>query len=294
MLTVTYLVTVYNKERYIPAVISSLKATQGKFKKEFIFINDGSIDNSLSKIQSATSNLGRVTIINQANQGPSISTNVGIKRAKGDYIHFVDGDDIISSDSTSKLLDATIAFDCDFAFSIHGTYNSSTMEQNNVESYPDVLFIEDPIKELARGKISQIRSCSGALIKTKTLMQVEGCDEEVFIQDFSLALRCARLSKFIRINQSLYYCPEIYDQNNLSFDKNFEKQQSLLAMHNFLKANQDLCQSYLADFYKAFWSIKWKIKKDLPTLLKYIESKIIHKNLTINNLIELYSQDFKN
>jgi glycosyltransferase involved in cell wall biosynthesis len=291
MPAITYLVAVYNKERYLLGVINSLKATQGDFQKEFIFINDGSTDQSLAIIEQATKDLANVKIINGANQGPSISTNIGIKLASGDYIHFVDGDDIISRDSTAKLLCAHEAFDCDFAFSIHATYNVDTMALNQKTLKSDVLFIQDPLKELARGRIAQIRSCAGALVKTKILKQVKGCNEAVFVQDFSLALKCARLTKFARINHSLYYCPAVYDQGNLSFNKEFEKLQSLLAIYYFLKDNQDLSEAYLRDFYKAFWSTKWKIKKDFPTSLKYLASKTIFQTLAINDLIKLYAQE---
>ncbi len=296
MPAITYLVTAYNKERYLLGVINSLKATQGDFQKEFIFINDGSTDQSLAIIEQATKDLANVKIINQANQGPSISANIGVKLASSDYIHFVDGDDVISRDATAKLLCAHEAFNCDFAFSIHATYNVDTMalNQKSLKSKAlksDVLFIQDPLKELARGKIAQIRSCAGALVKTKILKQVKGCNEAVFVQDFSLALKCARLTKFARINHSLYYCPEVYDKGNLSFDKEFEKRQSLLTIYYFLKDNQDLPEAYLRDFYKAFWSIKWKIKKDFPTSLKYLASKTIFQTLAINDLIKLYAQE---
>jgi glycosyltransferase involved in cell wall biosynthesis len=294
MPTVTYLVTVYNKQRYILGVINALKATTGIFQKEFIFINDGSSDDSLDIIKQATQVLTNVKIVNQANRGPSISTNIGIKLAQGDYIHFVDGDDLISIDSTSKLLEAANSLGCDFAFSAHGTYDVDNLAQNNqVQDRLGVLFIQDPLKELARGKIAQIRSCSGALVKTKTLLQANGCNEAVFVQDFSLKLRCAKLTKFARVNKILYYCPRVYDKSNLSFDKGFERRQSLLAIYYFLKESQDLAKSHLQDFYKAFWSIKWKTRKSCLNFARYITSKIIFQDLEINDLTALYAQELK-
>jgi glycosyltransferase involved in cell wall biosynthesis len=290
---VTYLITVYNKERYIANVIDSLKQAAGDFDKEYIFVNDGSTDNSLKIIQSQTSDLANVTIINHSNQGPSVSTNVGISSARGDYVHFVDGDDIIEADSTSALLSAARSFNCDVAFSLGGTYDYKTQLKKRAELNPDVLFVEDPLKELLRGKISSVRKIgsSGSLVTLRLLKEVRGCDESVFMQDFSLSLRCAKSTKFVRVNRSLFYLPKIYDNNNLSFDKRFEYYQSLLTIHNFMRDNEELCENYSMHFYRAFWSIMWKMNKTFPIFTSYIKSKLNSKSQDSQSLIELYKTE---
>jgi glycosyltransferase involved in cell wall biosynthesis len=294
MLKITYLITVYNKSRYIGHVIDSLKRAEGDFNKEYVFINDGSNDNSLNIIYEKTADLENVTIINQSNKGPSVSTNAGIKVASGDYVHFVDGDDIISSNSTSKLLDALISFNCSVAFSLRSTYDHKSLAVKPVSLYPDLFFIEDPIKALLVGKVGNVRGLPGALVRLKLLKKIGGCDEEVFVQDFSLALRCAKLTKFVKINESLYYCPQEYDSGNVSFDKNFERRQSLLTIHNFIRDNQYLCDNYSVDFYKAFWSIVWKMKKNFPTFVQYIKSKIVAPSKSYEYLLDMYKSELIN
>jgi glycosyltransferase involved in cell wall biosynthesis len=290
---VTYLITVYNKQRYIANVINSLKAVTGNFDKEYIFVNDGSTDNSLKIIQSQTADLTNVTIISHSNQGPSVSTNVGINAARGDYVHFVDGDDIIEADSTEALLSAARSFNCDTAFSLGGTYDYKTQLKHRTELNPDVLFIEDPLKELLRGKISSIRKIgsSGSLVALRLLKEVQGCDESVFMQDFSLSLRCAKSTKFVRVNRSLFYLPQIYDNDNLSFDKRFEYYQSLLTIHNFMRDNEELCKNHSMHFYRAFWSIMWKMNKTFSVFTKYIKSKLNLKSHDSQSLIELYKTE---
>ena len=52
MSSVSFIIPVYNKEKYLNAVLNSLFNQIGTFKREFIFINDGSTDKSLEIINS--------------------------------------------------------------------------------------------------------------------------------------------------------------------------------------------------------------------------------------------------
>ena len=51
MSSVTFVITVYNKSLFLKTAIKSIIKQTGSFKKEFIFINDGSTDNSLEEIK---------------------------------------------------------------------------------------------------------------------------------------------------------------------------------------------------------------------------------------------------
>ena len=290
MLTISYIITVFNKSQYLANVLNSLKAVSGNFKKEYVFINDGSNDNSLEIIEKITKNWQNVIIIDQKNQGPSISTNTAITKCSGDYVHFVDGDDIIDENSTSLLLKALMSFDCDVAFSAKGSYDTNTLNKHYVEESSNLLFINNPIKELLKGKISCIRKIgsTGSLVKRKLLKQVEGCDEKVFIQDFSLSLRCAKVSKFVKVNRSLYYCPQEYNNQHISANKNFELYQSLLAIFNFIRENPDVCKRYSNAIFKALWSISWKIKKNPLSFLGYLKSRLDFSNKSWDDLIIAY------
>ena len=104
MTSVSFIIPVYNKSLYLKNVISSLKNQSGNFKREFIFIDDGSTDNSLDILKKETQELPSVKIIKQKNSGSAHATNQGIKISKMKYIKFLDADDIILSDSTNSLM----------------------------------------------------------------------------------------------------------------------------------------------------------------------------------------------
>ena len=71
---------------------------------EVIAVNDGSQDNTLEILREWAATDDRIKIIHQCNQGVSAARNSAITQAKGDYICFVDSDDIIEEDYLEQLL----------------------------------------------------------------------------------------------------------------------------------------------------------------------------------------------
>ena len=108
--SVSFVIPVFNKAKFLKYVIESLKQQSGKFEREFIFIDDGSTDNSYKMILDLTKNLKNTRIIKQKNKGSANATNVGIKLAKMKYVKFLDADDIILSDATISLLKILASF----------------------------------------------------------------------------------------------------------------------------------------------------------------------------------------
>ncbi len=85
------LIPLYNKQSNIQATVESV-LHQSYPEFELIIINDGSTDNSLSILESISD--PRLVIINKPNGGVSSARNEGIKKAKNEYLAFLDGDDL--------------------------------------------------------------------------------------------------------------------------------------------------------------------------------------------------------
>ncbi len=99
MVKVSVIVPVYNSEKTLDRTIKSL-LNQTLEDIEFIFVNDGSNDDSLKILQKYKN---KIKIINQKNSGPGGARNAGIKKAKGEYIGFLDADDIIESQMYEEM-----------------------------------------------------------------------------------------------------------------------------------------------------------------------------------------------
>lgn len=92
---------VYNVERYLEKCVSSIIA-QTFVDWELILIDDGSKDASGGLCDEFAASDPRIHVIHQSNAGASVARNAGLDLAKGDYITFVDSDDIIAVDTYEK------------------------------------------------------------------------------------------------------------------------------------------------------------------------------------------------
>ena len=91
---VTVIIPVYNAQNYLSECIDSvLRQTMQDF--EVICIDDGSSDDSYSILKKYAETEERVVLFSQTNQGVSTARNVGIDKARGEYIYFLDSDDYI-------------------------------------------------------------------------------------------------------------------------------------------------------------------------------------------------------
>ena len=112
MPSVSYVVTIYNKAPALPFLIAGLGAQEGDFDREFIFIDDGSTDNSVETLRRLTAGWRDVTIVSQANAGPAVALNAGFRHARGDYLKPMDADDLLFPNATGRLIAAIETTGC--------------------------------------------------------------------------------------------------------------------------------------------------------------------------------------
>ena len=91
---VSVIIPVYNCAEYIGECIDSV-AEQTYDNIEIIVVNDGSKDGSENIIKDKRKRYHNILYYKQRNKGVSAARNLGIKKARGEYITFVDGDDLV-------------------------------------------------------------------------------------------------------------------------------------------------------------------------------------------------------
>lgn len=115
---ISVIVPIYNVERYLAACVDSiLNSTYQNL--EVILIDDGSPDGCGMICDTYAAQDGRVRVIHQKNQGVSAARNAGLKAACGEYIAFVDSDDIIHPKMLEVLHNLINSGDYDFSM-VHG------------------------------------------------------------------------------------------------------------------------------------------------------------------------------
>lgn len=123
---------VYNCEKSIKKSIENIRNQTYK-NIEIILVDDGSTDNSGKICDELSNKDSRIKVYHQTNKGPSAARNVGINNAMGEYLTFIDSDDIISPELVYSL------------FSILKKYNAdiTTCETLHIFSKDDVKFKYD-------------------------------------------------------------------------------------------------------------------------------------------------------
>ena len=102
----SFIVPVYNTEMYLRECLDSLLTQDIPYDDyEIICVNDGSTDGSLQILREYERNCSNVTVIDQANSGVSTARNAGLDIARGQYIWFIDSDDVVLHDILGDVFD---------------------------------------------------------------------------------------------------------------------------------------------------------------------------------------------
>ena len=153
---VSVIIPVYNAATYLSLALESV-IDQTLKEIEIICIDDGSTDRSLAIVKEYAATDARIRIVTENNAGVAIARNNGIRRARGEYIAFLDADDFMEAPMLERLylmakekdLDVVIAnYDlfqdrtCKFVAPIasehEGIYSDGRVSSKN--EYPDVIF----------------------------------------------------------------------------------------------------------------------------------------------------------
>lgn len=113
---ISIIMPVYNAARYMDYSIDSI-LNQSLKDIELICVNDASTDGSLKKLKEYQKKDKRIKIVNNSvNTGPGVSRNNGIKKARGEFVCFVDSDDWLEKDACERLYKTAIKEKADVVF----------------------------------------------------------------------------------------------------------------------------------------------------------------------------------
>lgn len=122
---VSVIIPVYNTEAYVEEAVRSVM-NQTLKEIEIIIINDGSTDNSISILEKLATEDNRIQLYYQTNQGLSVTRNRGIDIANGDFIHFLDSDDLILPDMYERCYHQGNTSQSDFLFFDANVFSESS------------------------------------------------------------------------------------------------------------------------------------------------------------------------
>lgn len=137
---ISVIVPVYKAEKYIAECINSiLSQTYTDF--ELILIDDGSPDLSGKICDEYASNDERIVVVHKTNGGVSSARNVGISRASGEWIAFVDADDMLFNTCLEICIGKSIKDDLDMLQFLH-TSSKVYAENEYGKAFSSVSFLK--------------------------------------------------------------------------------------------------------------------------------------------------------
>lgn len=134
---VSVITPVYNKEKYIEATIQSVKS-QTYENWELVIVDDCSTDQSAEIVKQYAKNDERIRYyLNENNSGAAESRNRAIELSKGEYIAFLDSDDLWSPDKLEKQLEFMQKRQCAFCFSACNVIDMNGQPNGKVRPVPE-------------------------------------------------------------------------------------------------------------------------------------------------------------
>jgi glycosyltransferase involved in cell wall biosynthesis len=191
---ISVVIPVYNGSMYLRECIDSA-LNQTYPQVEVIAVNDGSNDNSMEILKSYGD---RILVIDQANSGPAIARNNGVKASRGELVAFIDQDDVwdsIKLERQAALLQRhgeALAAYCDHrGIDEHGKVTSTTGALYHPRASGQIL------EHLIRGNF--ILSASLVMLRRSAFDAARGFDEgqPYWADDYDLWLRIAAQGPFL-------------------------------------------------------------------------------------------------
>ncbi|WP_396634871.1 glycosyltransferase [Maribacter sp. R86514] len=187
------IIPLYNKEKYIERCLQSL-LDQGLSSSDYeiIIVDDGSKDSSVATVNNYVNkkNIVNVKLISQINQGPSAARNNGLRIAEGDYLYFLDADDLLSKNALNVLL--------------------SLSKNKNLD------ILEFDTKDIEEGKLTDLPSINLEDIKNKCTSIMKGTD---FITQNDLRNQAWRylISRKFLLNTGILFLEDMRAYEDLIF-----------------------------------------------------------------------------
>lgn len=199
------IVPVYRVEKYLTRCLDSILA-QDYSDFELILINDGSPDRCGEIIDKYCSFDSRIIAIHQKNQGVSAARNMGIQKAKGEYIGFVDPDDYISKNMYKTLIQTIEETGSDIACcNWSNVLDKGSIQPNQISEVSALMLHEEFINHLFDIPFTILGVVWNKLFKRSLIKELfpVGCamgEDTIFVVNYATSVRTACF-----VNENLYY-----------------------------------------------------------------------------------------
>jgi glycosyltransferase involved in cell wall biosynthesis len=260
----------YNAVKYLDDAINSLR-TQTYGNLEILAVNDGSIDDTQAHLERHASSDSRVRIFSQRNAGPSAARNTALRQASGEYICFLDADDVFVPDKIERQVRFLAEHpDVDLVYS---DYYTSDEELNLTALSATRIKYTNMVEAFA------MRNWFPPLVpmfRSKLLAVVGEFDDSMrMAEDWDYWIRCAKVAVFAYLPGPMVIYRTHGAQCHNDADRMFMGGKRVLQKH--FKSDKVLYQRALASWYQLNAKGRWNDERYVETAIFLARSAFHYK-----------------
>lgn len=255
---VSIIVPVYNCEKYVGECLDSL-LNQSYDNIEILLINDGSKDDSHNICSEYAKKDSRIVYISKENEGVSKTRNIGLQKATGEYILFVDSDDWIENNAVEILVREIGDYDV-IQFGTVEEIKGEFIKKpfiDNANDYPNkdprVLIYNNVVPELIEKKIGFLgyaRPVCSKFYKAEKIRGIYFKSDMKFYEDGDFFLQvCGRNIKEKIVPEYLYYYRDNSQSCMRAYRKNIINEMKII-ISRLRETLKELGYEYLIDYVK--------------------------------------------
>lgn len=259
---VSALFTVYNKSGYLARTIDSVRRQMpDESEIEYVFADDVSTDHSLEIVRASAGDAPNVQILeNTENRGPSVRLNQAAQAARGEFLYFLDADDLAAPGAIPAMLKLLEQEDADL---IYGRTEKRVLglgeDPLGVSGDDEFKIRDEPLNAILGGGFVRM----ALMCKRDLFLQAGGADERIFIQDESLPLRLGMYAKRLIDWQAkiVFRQPDPEGGTHISSNRNQLQHDAFLAAANAIDDLPETHQHLAGTLYARAVSQHWKMRK---------------------------------
>ncbi len=276
------IIPVYNVAIWLPQTVDNVLAQTFR-DFELILVDDGATDGSAEICDSYAQRDSRVRVIHQKNAGVSAARNVGVAHAKGQYIGFIDSDDIVEMDMYQVLMGWAERYDADVVQCEHDRNdrlnNAPRSDEARVMDGPT--FVRRIFTKKGGRYTNQVSLCT-KVFKKQLFEGIVFPVGQVYEDEQETYKLCLKAKRIAETPDILYHY--IKRENSIitgiSSQKMLDKQKALLDRLNYLpqrlpELDKNCCRSFL-DFSAYILCELYKME-DWGALRAALESLLAEK-----------------
>lgn len=285
---ITIITPFFNSQLHLESTIKS--ALSQTYKNiEYILVDDGSRDKSLQIANSFQDE--RIKIIQQENKGQCAATNVALREAQGEYIQFLDSDDIMSPEKTQNQFDSIAKYEGTALGVSKWAFFHSDIE-NIVFSNEPVFKSTDPIDWLCALMSNDTMMHTNSYLIPRLVLEK---GDTYFNESLSLNIDFEFFTRMALASNQIDYCSTALSyyrkgvKGSKTYSPSFSKQQSALkartlAIQNLLSKENSIRTREASRMAITLLTFSY------PKLLK--DSKMVLEKLNLNNFLNFKGKYF--